>query len=65
MFHSIGLYGKREIHQANKKAEQLMAQGEPNVHIEIVWTEFNIKTLGPYLGFYVNYGEHDAVEPIA
>ncbi len=57
MFHSIGLYGKRELYQANKKAEQLIAQGKPNVHIEIVWTEFNIPTCGRYLGFYVNYGD--------
>ncbi len=57
MYHSIGLFRKHQLDQANQKAEELIAEGQPNVHIEIEWTCVNIAVLGRYSGFYVNYGD--------
>jgi len=53
---SVGLFKSNERDKASERAMDMIAEGHQNVHVEILWREYNLH-LGPYVGFYASYYE--------
>lgn len=51
---SVGLFRKHQKKEVSDRAMRMIEEGLPNVHIEIEWTGVNVRTLGPYVGFWAS-----------